>query len=59
VSHGAASEVDAAVFFGTDAALALVTADPVAWSLAHPCDCEALCTCDDDDAALRRLEGCT
>jgi hypothetical protein len=50
VRHGAPSEVDPAVFLGDDPALALVTADQFAWSLAHPCDCEALCTCDDEAA---------
>jgi hypothetical protein len=47
MSHGAPSEVDPAAFLGDDPALALVTADQAAWLLAHPCDCEALCTCDD------------
>jgi hypothetical protein len=50
MSHGAPSEVDPAAFLGDDPALSLVTANQVAWSLAHPCECEALCTCDDDDA---------
>jgi hypothetical protein len=39
VSHGAPSEVDPATFLGDDPALA-----------AHPCECEALCTCDDEAA---------
>jgi hypothetical protein len=29
-----------------DPDLALVYADMHLWNLAHPCECEALCTCD-------------
>lgn len=35
------------VFFGPDPALALVHADMGAWREAHPCDCEALCVCEE------------
>lgn len=41
--------VDLEVWLGDDPALALVHADMHAWSLAHPCECEALCTCDEDE----------
>jgi hypothetical protein len=30
-----------------DPELGLVHADPHAWMEAHPCDCEALCTCEE------------
>lgn len=43
--HGAAKRVDLAAWLGDDPALGLVTADARAWDAAHPCDCEALCTC--------------
>jgi hypothetical protein len=47
--HGEPTEgVDEAVFFGPDPELALVTADLSAWDAAHPCEGDALCTCDDD-----------
>lgn len=47
MKHGEpATEVDLAVFLGDDPDLAMVTADPVAWMAAHPCECEGLCVCD-------------
>ncbi len=45
--HAAVEPVDLPTFFGQDPELALVHADPVAWSDAHPCDCDGLCLCDD------------
>ncbi len=45
--HGDLGPVDLPTFLGADPDLALVTADPVAWSLAHPCDCEGRCECED------------
>lgn len=40
-------------FFSDDPDLANIVSDPVAWSKAHPCNCEALCTCD---ARFKMLE---
>lgn len=45
--HGSVPGVDLAVWLGDDPDLAMVNADLVAWSAAHPCECEALCTCDE------------
>ncbi len=45
--HGQIEPVDLPTFFGQDPELAMIRADPVAWALAHPCECEDLCTCDD------------
>jgi hypothetical protein len=42
--------VDEQTFLGDDPALALVTANMHAWLEAHPCDCEALCVCDEEPA---------
>jgi hypothetical protein len=39
--------VDVGVWLA-DPGLALVTADLDAWLDAHPCDCDALCACDDE-----------
>jgi hypothetical protein len=46
--HGAPSPVSVDVWLGPDPELALATADLHTWALAHPCDCEALCECDED-----------
>jgi hypothetical protein len=49
VRHGETTgEVDVETWLGDDPALALVTADLHAWMLAHPCECEGLCTCEDE-----------
>ena len=49
--HGEVSgTVDPVVFLGGDPSLAMVAADMEAWVAAHPCDCEALCTCDEEEA---------
>lgn len=45
--HGDTPAIDVAVFLGPDPELALVHADMNAWAEAHPCDCEALCVCDE------------
>jgi hypothetical protein len=47
--HGAPSPIDADVRLGPDPELALATADMHTWALAHPCDCDAVCTCRDSD----------
>lgn len=47
--HGAPSPVDLATFFGDDPELALVTADQEDYRNAHPCECEALCTCNNEE----------
>lgn len=36
------------VWLGDDPELALVHADMAAWHEAHPCECQALCECEDD-----------
>lgn len=41
------NEVHLETWLGADPALALVTADLKAYSDAHPCECEALCECED------------
>ncbi len=46
-NHGDPAPVDLSVFLGPDPELALVTADMGVWAEAHPCDCEALCVCDE------------
>ena len=35
------------VFLSDDPALAMVNASMGAWLQAHPCDCHALCECDE------------
>jgi hypothetical protein len=46
--HGETTGVtDPELLLGDDPDLANVFADLAAWQLAHPCDCEALCECDD------------
>ena len=45
--HGETPGLDVAVWLGPDPELALVHADMAAWSEAHPCECEALCECDE------------
>lgn len=42
-------EFPIAVFLGPDPELALVHADMDAWLEAHPCDCDAKCTCEQDE----------
>jgi hypothetical protein len=50
--HGelSVSEHDLAAIPKDDAELALVFADMHTWALAHPCDCEALCVCEREEA---------
>jgi len=48
--HGAATPVDLTTWLGDDPHLALVTADMSEWLAAHPCNCDGLCECDDEDA---------
>jgi hypothetical protein len=45
-AHGDPRPVPIEALLGDDPDLWLVTADMGAWSQAHPCECEALCTCD-------------
>jgi hypothetical protein len=47
--HGAPVPLEPEALLATDVALALVRADMTVWSLAHPCECEALCVCDADE----------
>lgn len=50
MQHGKTSgEVPIEVFFGPDKDLALVTGDLHAWNESHPCDCHALCTCEQQE----------
>ena len=44
--HGEGPPADLSVWLGDDPELALVHADLHAWSEAHPCECEALCECE-------------
>lgn len=39
------------VWLSDDPELSLVLADLSAWMDAHPCECEALCECGDEDEA--------
>lgn len=39
-------ELPVDVWLSDDPDLALVHADMGVWHDAHPCDCEAMCTCD-------------
>lgn len=45
--HGAALPVPVEALLSPDPDLWLVTADMRAWLEAHPCECEALCECED------------
>ena len=45
-AHGGSEPVDLSIFLGPDPHLALAMADLDAWLAAHPCECEALCECD-------------
>ena len=47
--HGAPRPIDLTTWLGDDPHLALVTADMSEWLAAHPCECEALCRCDERD----------
>lgn len=50
--HGSpTAPVPLEVWLGPDPELALVNADMHAWTLAHPCDCEALCECETNSLA--------
>ena len=44
--HGGPTPVPVETALTDDPDLWLVTADMAAWAAAHPCECEALCTCD-------------
>lgn len=47
--HGEpADEFPLDVWLGLDPELALVHADMGEWMDAHPCDCEAMCECEED-----------
>jgi hypothetical protein len=43
------TEVPVDVFLSDDPDLAMVTADMDAYLDAHPCDCEALCECEETE----------
>lgn len=46
--HGQpAPDMPADVFLSDDPDLAMVEADMAAWHEAHPCECEAMCVCDE------------
>ncbi len=45
--HGSGSAPPLEALTSADPELHLVEADPHAWLLAHPCECEALCHCED------------
>jgi hypothetical protein len=47
--HGGPAPIDLTTWLGDDPHLALVNADMSAWLAAHPCDCEDLCRCDEQD----------
>jgi hypothetical protein len=46
--HGGSVPIPAEALLADDPDLALATADLHAWAAAHPCDCEALCECDNE-----------
>jgi hypothetical protein len=46
IAHGHSSPVPIDALLADDPDLWLVNADMRAWAEAHPCECEALCTCD-------------
>ncbi len=45
--HAAVEPVPVEAALADDPDLYLVHADPDVWRAAHPCDCEALCECDE------------
>jgi hypothetical protein len=45
-NHGSGIVAPIESLLWDDPELALVYADPHVYMLAHPCNCEALCTCD-------------
>jgi len=51
--HGEPGPVDVAAWLGDDPHLALVNADLGEWLAAHPCHCEDLCRCDEQEAQQR------
>ena len=46
-AHGDTTGVNLSAWLGSDPDLALVEADMGAWHDAHPCECEALCECEE------------
>jgi hypothetical protein len=46
IAHGHSAPVPIDALLADDPDLWLVNADMRAWTEAHPCECEALCTCD-------------
>lgn len=53
--HGdPAPETPLDVFLSDDPDLAMVNADMDAYLDAHPCDCEALCVCDEEQSKPRQ-----
>jgi hypothetical protein len=44
--HGGTTPIPPEALLADDPDLALATADMGAWADAHPCDCDALCECD-------------
>lgn len=45
--HGQGTPLPFEALLDPDPELQLVTGDMHAWSEAHPCECEAMCECDD------------
>ena len=46
IAHGQSAPVPIDALLDDDPDLWLATADMRTWSDAHPCECEALCECD-------------
>jgi hypothetical protein len=46
LEHGRAAPVPIDALLADDPDMWLAAADMRAWSEAHPCECEALCECD-------------
>lgn len=47
--HGDPQPIDVAVWLGPDPELALVDADLNAWADSHPCSCDSLCECEEEE----------
>lgn len=45
--HGETHTMDLPMWLGPDPDLAMVEADMRAWEEAHPCECDALCVCEE------------
>jgi hypothetical protein len=49
-THGGSVETPIEAALSDDPELALAWADMAAWHEAHPCECEALCECEQREA---------